>query len=44
VQALGAGQVLCDKLTYAIQLGNGTLSWATAYVKFTGTNDGPVIT
>jgi len=25
-------------------LGNGTLSWATAYVKFTGTNDGPVIT
>ncbi|TPO01205.1 VCBS domain-containing protein, partial [Mesorhizobium sp. B1-1-5] len=43
IQALGAGQVLTDKLTYAIQLGNGTLSWATATIQFTGTNDAPVI-
>ncbi|WP_263499158.1 VCBS domain-containing protein, partial [Mesorhizobium sp. BR1-1-3] len=44
LQALAAGQVLTDKLTYAIQLGNGTLSWATTIVQFTGTNDKPVIT
>ncbi|MEI9425342.1 VCBS domain-containing protein, partial [Mesorhizobium sp. Cs1299R1N1] len=43
IQALGAGQVLTDKLTYAIQLGNGTLSWATATVQFTGTNDKAVM-
>ncbi|MBZ9819359.1 VCBS domain-containing protein, partial [Mesorhizobium sp. CA4] len=43
IQALGAGQVLIDKLTYAIQLGNGTLSWATATIQFTGTNDAAVI-
>ncbi|RUX29698.1 hypothetical protein EOA13_11655 [Mesorhizobium sp. M7A.F.Ca.US.011.01.1.1] len=44
IQALGAGEVLTDKVTYAIQLGNGTLSWATATIRFTGTNDVPVIT
>ncbi|PZV33107.1 VCBS domain-containing protein [Mesorhizobium kowhaii] len=44
VQALAEGQVLYDKLTYAIRLGNGTLSWATTYVKFTGANDAAVIT
>ena len=44
VQALGQGQVLTDKVTYAIQLGNGTLSWATATIQFTGTNDAAVIT
>ncbi|MER9331551.1 VCBS domain-containing protein, partial [Mesorhizobium sp. M0488] len=43
LQALSAGQVLVDKVTYAIQLGNGTLSWATATVQFTGTNDKPDI-
>ncbi|MEI9410665.1 VCBS domain-containing protein, partial [Mesorhizobium salmacidum] len=43
LQALSAGQVLVDKVTYAIQLGNGTLSWATASVQFTGTNDKPDI-
>ncbi|MBZ9775642.1 VCBS domain-containing protein, partial [Mesorhizobium sp. CO1-1-8] len=44
IQALGAGEVLTDKVTYAIQLGNGTLSWATATIQFNGTNDKPVIT
>ncbi|TPK80215.1 type I secretion protein, partial [Mesorhizobium sp. B2-4-18] len=43
LQSLAQGQVLTDKLTYAIQLGNGTLSWATTTVQFTGTNDKPVI-
>ncbi|WP_214475369.1 VCBS domain-containing protein, partial [Mesorhizobium sp. dw_380] len=43
LQALSAGQVLVDKLTYAIQLGNGTLSWATTSIQFTGTNDKPDI-
>jgi VCBS repeat-containing protein len=44
VQALGQGQILTDKVTYAIQLGNGTLSWATATIQFTGANDAAVIT
>ncbi|MGC5844775.1 beta strand repeat-containing protein, partial [Mesorhizobium abyssinicae] len=43
LQSLAAGQVLVDKVTYAIQLGNGTLSWATATIQFTGTNDKPDI-
>ncbi|TPJ36955.1 VCBS domain-containing protein [Mesorhizobium sp. B2-8-3] len=43
LQSLAQGQVLTDKLTYAIQLGNGTLSWATTTIQFTGTNDKPVI-
>ncbi|TPI52670.1 hypothetical protein FJ420_32355 [Mesorhizobium sp. B3-1-3] len=43
LQSLAQGQVLTDKLTYAIQLGNGTLSWATTTIQFTGTNNQPVI-
>ncbi|TPM07246.1 type I secretion protein, partial [Mesorhizobium sp. B2-3-11] len=43
LQSLAQGQVLTDKLTYAVQLGNGTLSWATTTIQFTGTNDKPVI-
>ncbi|RWB71506.1 MAG: adhesin [Mesorhizobium sp.] len=43
LQSLAQGQVLTDKLTYAIQLGNGTLSWATTTIQFTGTNDKPLI-
>ena len=42
LQALGAGETLIDYFTYAIRLGNGTLSWATAAVKFGGVNDAPV--
>ena len=33
LQQLSAGQYLTDTFTYAIQLGNGTLSWATATVQ-----------
>ncbi len=44
LQTLAAGQSATDTFTYAIQLGNGTLSWATASVQITGTNDAPVIT
>ncbi|BCG93589.1 beta strand repeat-containing protein [Mesorhizobium sp. 131-2-1] len=43
LQALATGEILVDKVTYAIQLGNGTLSWATATIQFTGTNDKPDI-
>ncbi len=40
-QYLAAGQVGLDTFTYAIRLGNGTLSWATATVQITGVNDAP---
>jgi VCBS repeat-containing protein len=39
LQALAAGASLADSFTYAIRLGNGTLSWATAQVQFAGVND-----
>ncbi|WFU68210.1 VCBS domain-containing protein [Bradyrhizobium brasilense] len=43
LDALQSGQVLTDTFTYAIRLGNGTLSWATATVQFAGANDAAVI-
>ncbi|UVM02826.1 beta strand repeat-containing protein [Pseudomonas laurylsulfatiphila] len=43
LQSLAAGEVLTDSFTYAIRLGNGTLSWATATVQFSGVNDGVTI-
>ncbi|WP_223521416.1 beta strand repeat-containing protein, partial [Pseudomonas sp. GL-B-19] len=43
LQALAAGELLTDSFTYAIRLGNGTLSWATATVQFSGVNDGVTI-
>ncbi|WLG43675.1 VCBS domain-containing protein [Pseudomonas sp. FP1740] len=39
LQSLAAGASLADSFTYAIRLGNGTLSWATAQVQFAGMND-----
>lgn len=39
LQALAVGETLTDTFTYAIRLGNGTLSWATVSVAFAGTND-----
>ncbi|MGF6455313.1 beta strand repeat-containing protein [Pseudomonas frederiksbergensis] len=39
LQALAGGGTLTDTFTYAIRLGNGTLSWATAQVQFAGAND-----
>ncbi|MCK1504295.1 VCBS domain-containing protein [Bradyrhizobium sp. 18] len=44
LQALAAGQTLTDTFTYAIQLGNGTLSWATVTLQFNGANDSVSIT
>ncbi|PTR15411.1 VCBS domain-containing protein, partial [Pseudomonas sp. GV085] len=43
LQALATGELLTDSFTYAIRLGNGTLSWATATVQFSGVNDGMTI-
>ncbi|PMZ69425.1 beta strand repeat-containing protein, partial [Pseudomonas sp. FW305-70] len=43
LQALAAGEVLTDSFTYAMRLGNGTLSWATATVQFSGMNDGVTV-
>ena len=43
LQHLAAGQFLTDTFTYAIRLGNGTLSWATATVQIVGVNDAPVV-
>ena len=39
INALANGQVFLDHITYAIRLGNGTLSLATVEIKITGTND-----
>ncbi|HYF16433.1 MAG TPA: VCBS domain-containing protein [Ramlibacter sp.] len=44
LQSLALGQTFEDSFTYAIQLGNGTLSVARVTVVIAGTNDGPVIT
>ncbi|WP_027574894.1 VCBS domain-containing protein, partial [Bradyrhizobium sp. WSM1743] len=43
LQALAVGETLTDTFTYAIQLGNGTLSWATVTLQFNGLNDTPTI-
>ena len=39
LQYLAAGEYAYDTFTYAIRLGNGVLSWATAEVQFAGLND-----
>ncbi|MGZ5052754.1 MAG: Ig-like domain-containing protein [Methylobacter sp.] len=39
LQHLAVGESLTDSFTYAIRLGNGTLSWATATVQIAGKND-----
>ena len=43
LQHLAAGEFATDTFTYAIQLGDGTLSWATATVQIAGLNDAPVV-
>ena len=40
---LSAHESLTDTFTYAIQMGNGVLSWATATVEIAGVNDSPVL-
>ncbi|WP_456623991.1 VCBS domain-containing protein, partial [Bradyrhizobium sp. P5_C12] len=42
IATLAAGEFFTDSFIYAIRLGNGTLSWATATVRIAGVNDGPV--
>ena len=39
MQALAVGDTASDTFTYAIRLGNGTLSWATATIQYGGAND-----
>ncbi|MGL3214911.1 beta strand repeat-containing protein [Bradyrhizobium sp. BR 1433] len=43
LDALQTGQSLTNSFIYAIRLGNGTLSWATATVQFAGANDAAII-
>src|SRR5688572_3104463 len=43
LQALAVGQTITDTFTYAIRMSNGTLSWNTATIVFSGVNDAPVI-
>src|SRR4051812_28155395 len=42
LQHLSEGEFGTDTFTYAIQLGNGTLSWTTATVWIAGVNDAPL--
>ncbi|MFK0691531.1 VCBS domain-containing protein, partial [Mesorhizobium sp. IMUNJ 23033] len=44
LQAMGAGDSINETFTYAIKLGNGTLSWASVSVNIQGSNDGATIT
>jgi VCBS repeat-containing protein len=41
VNALSAGETITDSFVYTIQLGNGTLSWATVHFTLVGENDTP---
>ena len=43
INTMNAGEVLSDSFTYAIKLGNGTLSWARVSVSLTGSNDAATI-
>ncbi|WFP61361.1 VCBS domain-containing protein [Mesorhizobium sp. WSM4904] len=44
LQALGENDHINETFTYAIKLGNGTLSWASVSVNIQGSNDGATIT
>ncbi|WP_296676878.1 VCBS domain-containing protein, partial [Novosphingobium sp.] len=44
INSLGAMEMVDDKFTYAIKLGNGTLSWATVHINIAGLNDAASIT
>ena len=44
LQSLALGQSFEDSFTYAIQMGNGTISVAKVTIVIAGTNDGPQIT
>ncbi len=42
INSLAEGETFTDTFSYAIRLGNGTLSWATATFTISGSNDAPV--
>ncbi len=42
-QSLAAGEIGTDSFTYAIQMANGTISWATVTVQIAGVNDVPTV-
>jgi VCBS repeat-containing protein len=42
-ESLAQGDTATDTFTYAIRLGNGTLSWAATTITVTGANDAPVV-
>ena len=44
LQALAEGESFVDTFSYAIRLGNGTLSWSTVKVTINGVNDAPKVT
>ncbi|MER9298503.1 VCBS domain-containing protein, partial [Mesorhizobium sp. M0621] len=44
LQAMGPDDHINETFTYAIKLGNGTLSWASVSVNIQGTNDDAIIT
>ena len=44
LQALAEGEPFVDTFSYAIRLGNGTLSWSTVKVTINGVNDAPKVT
>jgi large repetitive protein len=44
LQTLAVGEHIIDSFTYAIRMGNGALSWATATLRIDGVNDAPIIT
>lgn len=44
IDSLGGSEVIDDQFTYAIRLGNGTLSYATVHVNIAGANDVATIT
>ena len=42
LQELALGETATDTFTYAIRLANGTLSWATVTIEYSGANDPPI--
>ncbi|RYF35688.1 MAG: hypothetical protein EOO38_28715, partial [Cytophagaceae bacterium] len=43
LQSMGATDSITESFTYAIKLGNGTLSWATANLNIAGSNDAAIL-
>jgi VCBS repeat-containing protein len=43
LNSLADGETAYDSFIYSIRLANGTLSWARAYVQYSGVNDAPTV-